>query len=68
MIDRRTFVAGVALVPLVPALEWLPPQLSAGAPGDVVIFAIDGWSDRDNGESADQLWIQIGPSWRANWR
>jgi hypothetical protein len=67
MIDRRTFVAGATLAAVVPVIDWLPPQLPADAPGDVV-FAIDGWSHRNDVEHADRVWIRVGRSWRADWR
>jgi len=69
MIDRRTFLAGTALVALAPPLERLPAQLPTPetAKGRVVLM-IEGWSVPEESAAADVAWIRIGRSWRTAWR
>ena len=67
MIDRRAFVAGTALVAIAPAIEFLPAPLSApAANASRLLFMIDGWSVAS--DSADEVWIRVGRSWRTAWR
>ena len=74
MIDRRTFVAGTALVAVAPTLGLLPTQAgpSVAAPSAAtaarIVFMIEGWSVQDERTTADQVWIRIGRSWRTAWR
>jgi len=69
MIDRRTFVAGAALIAVAPAFELSSAQIPANAPniGGVALM-IDGWSVSDESNVADAVWIRIGRSWRTAWR
>ena len=69
MIDRRTFVAGAALAVVAPFPD-LPTQPSSppAARPSHVVFAIDGWSVQEGGETADLVWIRIDRGWRAAWR
>ena len=69
MIDRRSFVAGTALVALTPALHWLPAQLPTPETAtDRLVLMIEGWSVPDENAPADVAWIRIGRSWRTAWR
>ena len=68
-IDRRDFVAGVALSAVAPALSLLPtspPTLAAEL--SPMIMMIDGWSIDDGSEAPDRVWIRVDRSWRAVWR
>jgi hypothetical protein len=69
MIDRRTFVAGSALVAVAPAVELLPAQLPTPETtmGRVVLL-VEGWSDPNESSVANAVWIRIGRSWRVAWR
>ena len=68
-VDRRTFLAGAALVAVAPAME-MPAQKIPNQPANTkrVAFMIDGWSAQDDNDAADQLWIRVGHSWRTAWR
>jgi hypothetical protein len=68
-INRRTFVAGTALVAVAPALELVPLHIP-GYPPTVkrLVFMIDGWSAQEDGDDADCMWIMVGRSWRTAWR
>jgi hypothetical protein len=69
MIDRREFVAYTAVVAVAPTLKLLPrPLTSDDTELSPVAFMIEGWSSRDDGESAKVVWIRIGHGWRATWR
>ena len=66
-IDRRAFVAGTTLVAFAPAIEFLPALLSPpAANASRLVFMIDGWSVPN--DSADEVWIRVGRSWRTAWR
>lgn len=69
MIDRRAFVAGATLAPFFPVCE-LAAQVSAStaAAESRVVFMIDGWSEPNDDEAMDQVWIKIGHGWRTPWR
>jgi hypothetical protein len=68
-VDRRTFLAGAALVAVAPAMEIsvrnVPKQ---PANSKRIAFMIDGWSSQDDNVAADQLWFRVGRSWRTAWR
>jgi hypothetical protein len=67
IIDRRAFVAGTALVAFAPAFEFLPvPPSSPATNAGCLVFMIDGWNAP--GDSADEVWIRVGRSWRTAWR
>lgn len=67
MIDRRAFVAGTALLAVAPAVGFLPTTLSASAANaNNLVFKIEGWSVPS--DSADEVWIRVGRSWRTAWR
>jgi len=69
MIDRRDFVAGVALTTMVPALPLLPALLPTLATQlTPLTLRIEGWSDPEESGAADVAWIRIGHSWRTAWR
>jgi len=72
MIDRRTFVAGTALLavaPVVaPTLETLPSPASASAAESRLVFMIDGWSIPGDRATGEEVWIRIGHAWRTAWR
>ena len=66
-IDRRTFVAATTLVAFTPAIGFLPAPLSTPiANANDLVFKIEGWSDSN--DSADEVWIRVGRSWRTAWR
>jgi hypothetical protein len=66
-IDRRVFVAGTTLVAFAPAIGFLPIGLATpAADANHLAFKIEGWSDSD--DSADEVWIRVGRSWRTAWR
>ncbi len=66
-IDRRAFVAGTTLVAFAPAVGFLPTVLSApAANANNLVFKIEGWSVPS--DSADEVWIRVGRSWRTAWR
>jgi hypothetical protein len=66
-IDRRAFVAGTTLVAFAPAVGFLPTTLSAAAANaNNLVFKIEGWSVPS--DSADEVWIRVGRSWRTTWR
>jgi hypothetical protein len=66
-IDRRAFVAGTTLVAFAPAIGFLPPALATpAANANDLVFKIEGWSDSD--DSADEVWLRVGRSWRTAWR
>jgi hypothetical protein len=69
MIDRRAFVAGVALVAITPALGVLPSGVAARG-ADVIqpVLMIDGWSQQDPSASENQLWMRVSRGWRTTWR
>ena len=73
MPDRRTFLmtcAGAIAVPAVahfalpPAAQALPLLPSAQLP--TTALRIHGWDSATG--SADEVWLHVSPSWRANWR
>jgi hypothetical protein len=69
MIDRRDFIAGVAVAavaPTLPLLSDLPPALAAEA--RPLVLMINGWSVPDESAGADVAWITISHSWRTAWR
>jgi hypothetical protein len=69
MIDRRDFVAGVAVAavaPTLPLLSDLRPALAAEL--RPLVLMIDGWSAPDERTGADVAWIRINRSWRTAWR
>jgi hypothetical protein len=70
MIDRRDFVAGVALVAIAPALPALPIDAAVPALNDVIrpVFMIRGWSPQNGTDPESQLWIRVGHGWRTVWR
>jgi hypothetical protein len=69
MIDRRTFVAGVAVVVVVrPADSMAVPSVPASGRATPVTFLIDGWSARSDDKASDQNWIRVDRGWRACWR
>jgi hypothetical protein len=66
-IDRRAFVAGTTLVAFGSAIGFLPTALATPAANtNDLVFKIEGWSDSD--DSADEVWIRVGRSWRTAWR
>ena len=69
MIDRRTFVAGTALVAVAPACGLLPLG-AAAQPTDAIqpVLMIDGWSAEDDGDPGNQIWMKVGHGWRTAWR
>ena len=68
-VDRRTFVAGVTLLTVAPTLQLLPvPSSAAAANARRIVFMIDGWSIPGDSDSADEVWIRVGRSWRTAWR
>jgi len=69
MIDRRTFVAGTALIVVAPTVNLLPVELPnpERLTGQLVLM-IDGWSVPDECNAADTVWIRIGRSWQVAWR
>ncbi len=73
MPDRRTFLmtcGGLVAAPVLAQLS-LPaagsnfPVVRPAEPATVAL-KIDGWELPSDSEPA--VWVQIGPSWRANWR
>jgi hypothetical protein len=68
-VDRRTFLAGAALVAVAPGVE-MSAQKIPKQPANTrrIAFMIDGWSTQDDNVAADQLWIRVGYSWRTAWR
>jgi hypothetical protein len=69
MIDRRNFIAGAAVVAVVPGL--LPGALRepvATLNFSYPAFMIDGWSAKAVNDTDGQAWIRIDRSWRAAWR
>jgi hypothetical protein len=67
IIDRRAFIAGTTLVAFAPVLEFLPVRVSPlAADASRPVFMIDGWSVPS--DSADEMWIRVGRSWRTAWR
>ena len=73
MPNRRTFlitcggaiaVPAVAQFALPPSAKALPSLPSAGLP--TVALRIHGWDSATG--SADDVWLQVSTSWRANWR
>ena len=68
-VDRRTFVAGVTLLTVAPTLQLLPvPSSAAAANARRIVFMVDGWSIPGDSDSADEVWIRVGRSWRTAWR
>jgi hypothetical protein len=69
-VDRRAFVAGVALASIAPALRVLPAGAAVPILNDVVqpSFMISGWSRQDNPNPDDQVWLRVGHGWRIDWR
>jgi hypothetical protein len=69
MFARRTFLAGVALIAVAPALDLLPAQLPTPETtiGRLVLL-VEGWSVPDESGAANAVWISIGHSWRVAWR
>jgi hypothetical protein len=66
-IDRRAFVTATTLVAFAPAVGFLPTALATPAANAThLVFKIEGWSVPD--DSADEVWISVGHSWRAAWR
>ena len=68
-VDRRTFVAGAALVAFTPALRILPSEAAVPVATAVVqpALLISGWSAVDASVN-DQIWINIGHGWKTAWR
>jgi len=73
MPNRRTFlitcggaiaVPAVAQFALPAAAQALPSSTSARAPTPVL--RVEGWDSATG--SAGDVWLQVSPSWRANWR
>ncbi len=68
-VDRRTFVAGVTLLTVAPTLQLLPvPSSAAAANARRIVFMVDGWNIPGDSDSADEVWIRVGRSWRTAWR
>ena len=68
-IDRRDFVAGVALTAVAPTLSLLPastPTLAAEL--SPMIMMIEGWSIPEESDAGTAVWIRVGQSWRTAWR
>jgi hypothetical protein len=66
-IDRRSFVAGTTLVAFAPAIGFLSTALATpAASANHLVFKIEGWSASN--DSADEVWIRVGRSWRTAWR
>lgn len=69
IVDRRVFVAGVALAAITPALRMLPAE--AAVPESAAIqrpaFMISGWSE-EVGSVDNQVWLRIGFGWKTAWR
>ena len=69
MIDRRTFVAGAAVVAVMPVCGVLPPSAAAHlTDATQFVLSVDGWSAEDDGDSGDRVWIKVGHGWRTAWR
>ena len=69
MIDRRTFVAGTALVALAPTANLLRVELAnSESPAGQRVLMIDGWNVPGESNAVDAVWIRIGHSWRTAWR
>jgi hypothetical protein len=70
IVNRRVFVAGVALAAVAPALRVLPAGAAVPTLNDVVqpTFMISGWSRQDGPNPDDQLWLRIDDGWRIGWR
>ena len=77
MIDRRGFLARMALATAAPVLGALRAQATPiaatqatpiAADVSCVAFMIDGWSIQDDSASGDRVWIRIDRSWRTAWR
>lgn len=66
IIDRRAFVAGATLAAFAPAIEFLPVLSPPAANSSRLVFMIDGWSVPN--DSAEEVWISVGRSWRTAWR
>jgi hypothetical protein len=69
MIDRRAFMSSSALVALAPRLSFasaLPAPPAAEATRLVVKIA--GWSQSDESNPSEEIWIRVNHSWRAAWR
>ena len=68
-VDRRTFVAGTALLAVAPACGLLPLDAAANvADARSPVLMIDGWSVQDDSDPGNQVWIKIGHGWRTAWR
>ena len=70
IVDRRIFLAGVALAAVTPAIQLLPsgfaePELNEFEPP---VFKISGWSPADVLNPDNQLWMRVGLGWRTTWR
>jgi hypothetical protein len=69
LIDRRTFVAGTALVAVAPALQLLPAEAASPVTEPTApVLMIDGWSTQDDSGNDAQVWIRVGHGWRTAWR
>jgi hypothetical protein len=69
MIDRRNFIAGAAVVAVVPGLPVSQVPLREHATSlRYPAFMIEGWSAEAVNDAAGQVWITIDRSWRAAWR
>lgn len=69
MIDRRRFVAGAGLAAVTPAIALSLPQPSpAPATAIAPVLMIAGWSNPDDGDTAEQVWLRVGHGWRTAWR
>jgi hypothetical protein len=69
MIDRRTFVAGAALVAVAPIRGLsTPPSSLPAATVSPVVFVIDGWGVESDDEKVDGVRIRVNRGWRTAWR
>ena len=70
IVDRRVFVAGAAFAAITPALRVLPADAAVPALNDAIqpVFVISGWSQQDNIDPDNQVWLSIGHGWRTAWR
>jgi hypothetical protein len=67
IIDRRSVLAGTALVAVAPTLSFASAALPTLEPrANPLVVKIDGWSEPGN--TAEEVWIKVDRSWRTAWR
>jgi len=70
IVDRRTFIAGVAVVAVAPVAQLLPSSFAAPAFAVVEppVLKISGWSAADALVPENGLWLSVGFGWKTAWR